>query len=323
MTDINQQKGKYRGRHYLLFSTLIFLVVLGGVLPRGVRALLIQMMIFSIFAMGYDMSLGYTNQCSLGHSAFFGVGAYGVVLSMSLLKLGVLSSLGVAVLVGTAAAFLTGLVSVRLSEAYFVIVTALFSAIFHLLSLDMSWLTGGDDGLTISLPKIVIGPLHLSLYNPLVNYFFVLFFLTMSYGILKRMVHAPLGRVFIAIRENEKRTRFLGYNIFSYKLMAFVISGIFTALSGGLYALTLRYATTDFFSLYWSIIPIVWCLVGGLGSLVGPCIGVLFLSLFQYYVSAWWTHYLILFGVLILVILRVSRKGIVGYVERYLFGGHV
>jgi len=313
MTKTRSGKGKF-----LYLAVLLFLIVLGGVLPRGVRSLVIQMMVFSIFAMGYDVSLGYTDQCSLGHSVFFGLGAYGVVLSMTLLKLGILPSLGFAVFLGILAAFLTGLVSVRLSEAYFVIVTALFSAIFHLMALDLSWLTGGDDGLTVSLPKISFGSIQLSLYHPYVNYFFVLFFLAVSYVILRRMVHAPLGKVFIAIRENEKRARFLGYNIFTYKLLAFVISAVFTALSGGLYALTLRYTTTDFFGLYWSIIPIVWCLVGGLGSLVGPCIGVLLLSLFQYYVSAWWTHYLILFGVLILVILRVSKKGIVGYVEKYL-----
>ncbi len=311
------RQNRKKTRTFLLFAVLGILLILGGILPRGAQSLVIQMMVFSIFAMGYDISLGYTNQCSLGHSVFFGVGAYGVVLSMTLLKMGILSSLGMAVLAGIVASFLTGLVSVRLSEAYFVIVTALFSAIFHLLALDMSWLTGGDDGLTVSLPKISLGPLHISLYNPYVNYFFVLFFLVLSYLILRRVVYAPLGKVFVAIRENEKRARFLGYNIFAYKLSAFVISAVFTALSGGLYALALRYATTDFFSLYWSIIPIVWCLVGGLGSLMGPCIGVLLLSLFQYYVSAWWTHYLILFGVLILIILRISKKGLVGYLEKF------
>ncbi len=294
------------------------LIGLGLILPRGVQSLFIQMMVFSIFAMGYDVSLGYTNQCSLGHSVFFGVGAYGFVLSLSILKMGILASLGIAVVAGALASVLTGVLSVHLTEAYFVIVTALFSAIFQLLALDMSWLTGGNDGLTVNLPRMSLGTFQISLYNPVANYFFVLFFLVLSYMFLRRMVHAPLGKVFISIRENEKRARFLGYPIFSYKLMAFIISAVFTALSGGLYALTLRYTTTDFFGLYWSIVPIVWCLVGGLGTLIGPCIGVLLLSLFQYYVSAWWTHYLILFGILILIILRVSKKGIMGYMERHL-----
>jgi branched-chain amino acid transport system permease protein len=118
----------------------------------------------------------------------------------------------------------------------------------------------------------------------------------------------------MSIRENEKRVQFLGYNVWSYKLTAFVISGMVAALSGGLYALTLRYGSADYFSFHWSIMPIVWCLIGGLGTLAGPWIGVVIMSLFQYYVSSWWTYYLILFGIIILVILRISRKGILGYV---------
>jgi branched-chain amino acid transport system permease protein len=147
----------------------------------------------------------------------------------------------------------------------------------------------------------------------LVNYYFVLIFLALSYVILDRVARSPLGRVFVSIRENEKRVRFLGYNVYRYKLTAIVLSGIFTALSGGLYALTLRYASADFFSFYWSITPIVWCLIGGLGTLAGSWIGVVIMSLFQYYVSAWWTYYLIIFGVIILLILRISREGIMGY----------
>jgi len=215
---------------------------------------------------------------------------------------------------GIAFSLVTGVIAVRLSEAYFVIVTAIFSAIFHLLAVDLTWLTGGDDGLSVTLPSLHLGFVKLSLYDPLVNYFFALFFLALSYLILRRIAGSPLGKIFLAIRENEKRAEYLGYHVTRYKLMAFVISGVFSALGGGLYALSLRYTTADFFSLYWSIIPIVWCLIGGLGTLIGPCLGVLLMSLFQYYVSSWWTYYLILFGVLILIILRVSKGGIVGYV---------
>ncbi len=208
---------------------------------------------------------------------------------------------------------ITGLISVRLSEAYFVIVTAIFFAIFHLLAMDMTWLTGGDDGLSIQLPLISFGGITLSLYNQLVNYYFVLIILVGSYFVLNRIIRSPMGKIFISIRENEKRVQFLGYNVFRYKLMAFIISGIFSALSGGLYAITLRYGSADFFSFHWSIMPVVWCLIGGLGTIAGPWIGVVIMSIFQYYVSTWWTYYLIIFGVIILLVLRVSRRGILGY----------
>lgn len=298
---------------YFALGSLVLLGLLGAVLPPGARSLVIQIMIFSIFAMGYDVCLGYTAQCSLGHSLFFGAGAYGCVLSLMHLKAGIVVSLGIGVVTGLAMGILLGLICVRLSEAYFVIVTAIIAAVFHLLAMDLVWLTGGDDGLSISLPPIKLGFAEISLYKPIANYYFILFFLALSYFVLARILHAPLGKIFVSIRENPKRAQFLGYNVTRYKLIAFVLSGMFAALAGALYALTLRYASADYLGFYWCVLPVVWCLVGGLGTLVGPWIGVALMSLFQYYVSAWFTYYLLLFGILILIILRVSRRGILGY----------
>jgi branched-chain amino acid transport system permease protein len=299
-------------RYYALGS-LALLAVLGMILPSGARSLVIQMMIFSIFAMGYDICLGYTDQCSLGHSIFFGSGAYGAILSIMYLKLSLIPSLLVGTASGFVVALILGPICIRLSEAYFVIVTAIISTVFHLLAMDMTWLTGGDDGLSVSVPPVNLGFYQFSIYTPVANYYFVLFFLLLAYLVLNRIIKAPLGKIFISIRENQKRANFLGYNVLKYKLIAFALSGMFAALAGALYALTLRYTSADYFSFYWSVLPVVWCLVGGLGTLAGPWIGVAIMSLFQYYVSTWFTHYLLLFGILILVILRVSRKGILGY----------
>ena len=305
---------------FFLFGCLALLVVMGFSLPNGAKTLVTHMMIFCIFGMGYDICLGFTRQCSLAHSVFFGSGAYGTVLFMMNLDAGPLWALAGGVAVSVIFAFIIGLVSVRLSEAYFVIVTAIFTAVFFLMAMDLTWLTGGDDGLCCTLSTLSLGPLKISLYKSDANYYFVLIFLVVSYFVLDRVIHSPLGRVFLSIRENAKRTEFMGYNVLKYKLIAFCISGLFAGLAGGLYAVSLRYASADFFNIYWSILPIVWCLLGGLGTLLGPCLGAIIMSLFQYYVSAWWTHYMIVFGVLILVILRISHKGIVGYFlnRRYL-----
>jgi len=299
----------------IFVAVAIVLILVGPLLPPGARSLLIEMMIFSIFAMGYDILLGYTDQCSLGHSIFFGVGGYGIVFSILYINTGFWLAVLIALSLTLAIAFLEGLLTVRLSEAYFVIITAIFFSVFHLLALDLTWLTGGDDGLSITVPPISLGFTSLSIYNPLVNYYFVFIFLIATYGILNRIASSPLGRVFISIRENEERARFLGYNVFRYKLAAFMISGVFAGLSGALFALRLRYGNADFFGFAWSVNPIIWCLVGGMGTLIGPCIGVVIMCLFQYYVSAWWSQYLIIVGVLIIVVLRVSPKGIVGYIK--------
>ena len=260
--------------NYFFVIFLLLLVVMGIALPKGARSLVIQIMIFSIFAMGYDVCLGFTNQCSLGHSAFFGAGAYGAVFSILYLKLDPLSSLFFSIAAGFILATIIGFITVRLVESYFVVTTAICFSVVHLLAMDMAWLTRGDDGLSIKLRSISLGFDTFSLYNPLVNYYFVLIFLFVSYLILNRIVRSPMGKIFISIRENEKRVQFLGYNVFRYKLVAFIVSGVFASLSGGLYALTLRYVTADFLSFYWSVIPILWCLIGGLGTLIGSWIGV-------------------------------------------------
>lgn len=305
---------RVRFLRYFALGTLVLLGILGIVLPPGARSLAIQIMIFGIFAMGYDVCLGYTDQCSLGHSLFFGAGAYGCVLSMMHLKAGLLTSVIIGIGSGFVLGVLLGLICVRLSEAYFVIVTAIIAAVFHLLAMDLIWLTGGDDGLSVSIPPLNLGFAEVSLYQPLANYYFVLFFMAAGYLVLARILDAPVGKIFVSIRENPKRAHFLGYNVVRYKLIAFVISGMFAALAGALYAVTLRYASADYLGFYWSVLPVVWCLVGGLGTLVGSWVGVALMSVFQYYVSAWFTYYLLLFGVLVLIILRVSRKGIMGCV---------
>jgi branched-chain amino acid transport system permease protein len=299
---------------YFVVVFLLLLAVIGMVLPKGARSLVTHIMIFCILAMGYDVCFGLTNQCSLGHAVFFGGGAYGVIFSLLHLKVPIPASLLFSLGAGFILGAIIGLICVRLSEAYFVIITAIFFAVFHLLAMDLTGLTGGDDGISLQLPPLSLWPVTLSLYHPMVNYYFVFIFLAISYLILNRMARSPMGKIFVSIRENEKRVQFLGYNVIRYKWTAFVVSGMFSALSGGLYALTLRYGSADFFSFHWSIMPIVWCLIGGLGTLAGPWIGVIIMSLFQYYVSAWWTYYLILFGIIILLILRISRKGILGYI---------
>jgi len=306
-----QRERVYR---YFALGALVLLAILGTVLPSGARSLMIQIMIFGIFAMGYDVCLGYTAQCSLGHSLFFGAGAYACVLSVMHLTAGLLTALAISVGSGFVLAAVLGPICVRLSEAYFVIVTAIIAAVFHLLAMDLIWLTGGDDGLCISVPPLKLGFVDLSLYQPLTNYYFVLFFMAVTYFVLARILRAPLGKIFVAIRENPKRALFLGYNVTRYKLIAFIISGMVGALAGGLYAVTLRYCSADYMGFYWSVLPVVWCLIGGQGTLVGSWLGVALMSLFQYYVSAWFTYYLLLFGVLVLIILSVSRKGILGFI---------
>ena len=297
-------------------AVLGLLVPVGVVAPAGVRSLLMVMMVYAIFAMAYGLLLGHANQPSLGQSIFFGVGAYGFILPVLRLGLGFWESLALALLAGAVAALVVGALAVRVSEAYHVIFTALLASVAHLVAKNSTPLTGGSGGLPVDVPPVPLGPWTVTVYDPTTNYFLLLAAVALVYLGLERIVQAPLGRVWVAIRGNESRTAFLGYSVYGYKLAAFVLAGTLTALSGALYAVRLRYASAEFFGFEWSVLPFVWGVLGGLRTLSGPILGVALFTIFQYYVSGWWTYYLILFGLLILVILRWLPHGVMGSLGR-------
>lgn len=169
--------------------------------------------------------------------------------------------------------------------------------------------------MSITVPPLAIGPVSFSVYDATTNYYLVLVLAVVVYLALARISRSPLGKIWIAIKENEVRLGFLGYNVFRYKLAAFVVAGVLTGLSGALYAVRLRYVSADFLSLKWAVIPIVWSLLGGPGTLIGPILGVVILVVFEYYVSAIWTNYLIVVGVIIILVMRWSPKGIIGVIR--------
>lgn len=296
-------------------AALLFAIVVGLAVSTGVRSILTLMAVLGIYGLGYGMVLGYADQPSLGHGMFFGLGAYSMILTIRGGTGGVWLGVGFALAMGLAAGAAVGAVSVRLTDAFHVIITALFAAIVHLLSNAFTPLTGGSGGLTTRIPEVTLGFMSFSVYDSRTNFLLPLAFLTATYLLLRRLVGSPMGMVWVSIRENEDRSSTLGYNTYAYKLVAFTVSAGLTALSGALYAVVLRYTSTEFFGFTWSVIPFVWVLIGGTGTLFGPLLGVIVLTVFQFYVSEWWTHYLILLGVLMLVLLRWGPKGVVGVVR--------
>jgi branched-chain amino acid transport system permease protein len=234
------------------------------------------------------------------------------------LKVGFLTAFAIIIAASLLVALVSGLVVVRLTEAYFVITTAIFAAVAQLIANDLTPITGGTNGVSITVPGVPLGPVTLSVYDPLTNYYLVVAFAVGTYLLLRRLLQSPLGKIWRGIRENESRLAFVGYNVYWYKLAAFVVAGVLTSVSGALYAIRLRYTSTDLLSLKWSVLPIIWTVLGGPGTLVGPCLAVVLLALFEYFVSAVWSYYLIVVGILLILVLRFSRGGIMGYLRRWL-----
>jgi branched-chain amino acid transport system permease protein len=309
-------KGRVESRSTRLAIGIVvvaILVIIGFAAGPGVRAVLGLILVLSIFAVAYGVLLGFADQPSLGQSLFFGLGAYSVILPLVNFQWGFWQVVGLALALGLGAGLLVGAVAVRLTEAYHVIVTALFASVAHLAANNFTPITGGEGGLSARIPPLRLGPLSVSVYEPVQNYLLALGFAAASFLFFYVLVRSPVGTVWQAIRDNEPRAVSAGYNVYAYKLLAFTIAGGFTAVSGALYAVHLRYASSEFLGLSWSVIPFLWVLIGGLGTLLGPLVGVALFTTFQFYVSQLWTHYLILFGVLMIVVLRWAPLGIVGY----------
>lgn len=293
------------------------IAVAGPLAPPGLRTTLLITLIYGLFAMAYDIVLGYSDQPSLGHGLFFGLGTYAFLLPVADHSWGLLAALGSSLVVGAVASGLLGLAAVRLTEAFHVIITALFASIGYLLANSLTPVTGGSGGRTVDVPPLDLGMVEVSMYSRLGTYGLVAGTVIIAYLLLDRIVRSPVGQIWVAIRENPQRAANIGINVYRYKLLAFVLSGAITALAGALYAVTLRFASAEFFSFIWSVLPFVWVLIGGAGTLIGALIGAAIFAAFQFYVADLWTNYLIILGVALLIMLRYSPKGLVGTWRTY------
>ena len=291
------------------------LILAPHVLGTFQRVLLTEILIWALFALAFDLLYGYTGMLSFGQATFFGFGSYAVTLGVLRGGLGLWPALLLGLAVSTIAAWVVGFFAVRIRGHYFVIITVVFSLIFFFWALNWSWLTGGDDGLSFSVPRLSLGWWEFSLYDPVANYYFVLAICSAAFLLTRRLVYSPLGKVFVGIRENEQRARLMGYNVERYKLLVFVISGALSGLAGALYSLTFRYANARL--MHWTVSgdAIVWTLVGGAGSLIGPVVGTGLLVVFTDYVSAWIEDYKIIIGAVIIVVVLAAPQGIVGVIR--------
>lgn len=293
------------------------LTLMPFLLGRFGVAFLMEILIWGLLAMAFDFLYGYTGYLSLGHSIFVGVGVYGLTLSVLRWGAGVWLALLIALTASAVFAAVIGYFAVRVRGHGFIIVTVVAATVITLIALAWKSVTGGDDGLTYSRPALDLGLLKFDLGHQLTRYYFVLFFVALSFFLCWKVLHSPLGRVFQLIRENEPRASFVGYNVNRYKLLSFVISGVLAGLSGALYSLHVGYASAEFFSWLISAEAVVWTLFGGAGTLYGALLGTGALLYLREYLSARWAFtYPIVLGAIIIVVVMFAPLGLVGTTKR-------
>jgi branched-chain amino acid transport system permease protein len=333
-----------RARQRIVFWTgfsviLALLAVAPLVLPEWWGGFLTEILIWGLLAMSSDLLIGYTGLVSFGHSAFFGLGMYGAAAALLLpAHYGVAPpNLWLAILCGlAAAAMVAGFVAyfaTRLRDIYFAITTLIFSQIFYVIISTWTELTGGANGLTFRRPAFAIPGLFALPFTSAGLHWFVLAVVALSYLVLRRITQSPFGMVLQSIRENEPRTRAIGYPIERYKIVSVMLSGLFAGLAGVLYALQNRFADPQFVFFVVSGEVIIYNLIGGIGTLVGPILGAAAFLLLREGLSRLFTpyylapiglgalagmSYLVPVGIMFIAMVIFLPQGLLGFARRWL-----
>jgi len=297
----------------LLLTMPYWLNWVGGYTALGSRVL-----VMALAAMSLNFLLGFTGVLSFGHAAYFGLGVYGAGLTIKYLVPNTLIGMAVGVIAGTIAAAVIGMLIVRLRGIYFAMVTIAFGQVFYFIAFRWNTVTGGDDGLSgwrrvpidLGFAKVDI------LGNDRAFYYFVLIFFAVAAAIMAALLRSPFGRTLLAIRENERRARFLGIPVDRHIWLSWLISCLFVSLAGTLYALLNNFA--DPHDLRWDQSGdfVIMAVLGGMRAFWGPLIGAAIFVVLQDYVSSQTASWMSFIGLFFVLVVLFFPRGVLGVVGR-------
>lgn len=282
-------------------------------LPPFYLLLVTEILIFALFASSFNLLFGYTGLLSFGHAAYFGIGAYMVGLLVRDFRFSLPVAIPAGVLVAALAALVIGYFCVRLDEIYFAMLTLAFAQILHAIVWHWNEVTGGSDGLDmVPRPPLRLLGLTVNLGSIQGFYVFTLVVVAGALALLWVVVNSPFGLALKAIRESAVRGEFVGIRVARYRLAAFVLSGAFSGLAGGLFVLFLRAATPE--SVYWttSAEPVLMSLLGGPRVFLGPSIGAGVFLLLKDLISAYTEFWMITLGAVLILLVRFLPGGLAG-----------
>lgn len=294
----------------LHLAVILALVALGFLLPAYHRGNLARILVLAVFAMGYNIAFGYAGLLSLGHALFFAAGLYATGLGSTQLGWTAAPALIAGTLAGAGIAGLTGLLALRTTGTAFMIVTMMFAQAGYLTILYAGDLTRGEEGFGIPDVARRIGGLDLT--GEATRYFAALILFAVAMLACLALVRSATGRVLIAMRENAERSRMLGYDPFRYRLLALVASGGLAGASGALYALLFGYVGGSLASIQYSILPLLWVLLGGAGTVLGPLVGTGLMFYLIDLSGSLTTATLMVVGVALLALVLFAPQGLLG-----------
>src|SRR5712671_3150019 len=272
-----------------------------------------EILIWSLFAASVNLLFGYVGLLSFGQALFFGFGMYGVGIGIDQLHLSFWPAFGLGISAAMLMALVSGIFAVRLTWHYFAIITVVFSLIFYFLAVTMQPLTGGDDGINFTLPPTFTwGGTQWSFTDATFQYFFILAAVSVCFYLMHLVIRSPLGKAFLAIRDNDVRASLIGLNVYLLRLTAFVMAGFLAGVAGALFAFFGRYASASYMFYHVSGEAVVWAIVGGAGTLFGPIVGTTLFIVIRELVSTHWEHHALIVGVMAILVVILAPKGLVG-----------
>jgi len=274
----------------------------------------IEVAIWILFAMGFNLLFGYAGLHSFGHGAYLGVGAYAFGLFQKGVGVSLWGGLGAAVLAATLAGALVGLFVSHRRGIYYALMTIAFGQVFWFSAIKLRWLTGGEDGLLgIPRPDLALGFWRIDLDDNRAFYGFVAVVVLLCALLMWALVNGPFGRVLQAIRQNEMRARFIGYDVWLFKWLAFTLSAAFAGLAGGLFAMAQQSAYPDVMALHQSGLIVMMVLVGGgLVSFWGPVLGVVIYFVARDVLGGMTEAWLLWFGLMFMAMVMLRPEGLAG-----------
>jgi len=277
------------------------------------RHVLVLAGVFTLMALGFDLVLGYVGELSLGHAAFFGIGAYTTALLTRNTGVPFPLDLLLAALVTGAFGLLIGAPSLRLKGPYFAIVTFGFAEILRLVALNWTSVTRGPMGLP-DIPHAQLGPLRID--TELDYYYLVLVLIAVAILVTRRLLGSTVGQAFVAIRENEELASAVGIPTFRFKVLAFVIGMMFTGAAGSVYARYVHFVDPTALSFYYTVTVVSMVIVGGQGSIAGTILGALLFTLLPEYLRVAERARLVIFGAFLMAAIVFMPEGLRGLWQR-------
>ncbi len=292
-------------------TMIAFFLVFPWLMPY--KALAINVLILGLFAVGFNIIFGYTGLLSFGHAAFYGMGAYGCGIAIARYGLPWPVALAIGIVLAGLGALIIGGLSIRRRGIYFAMVTLALAQCVYYIAYQAEPLTGGENGLRgVDVKTISLGLVELDFLAPTVKYYFILIFVALALWCLSRILESPFGAILEAIRENEARARACGIDVERSKLVAFVLSGLFCGLAGGLKAMHLSIVPTEVLHYHTSGLVVIMALLGGMGTFFGPFVGAAVFLLVEDQISLFTIHWQFFAGALFILFVLFFPRGIWG-----------